>query len=76
MEEEAPQPSGYYMQPVDGGGIRDSKRYVQSPLQSPTSDTNEPPNYKDAINNQIGWVFKPFSQLYMKARKALNAPVR
>ncbi|XP_074620045.1 fibroblast growth factor receptor 3-like [Acropora palmata] len=56
MEEEAPQPSGYYMQPIDGGGgIRDSNRYVQSPVHSPTSDNNEPPNYEDATNDPNGY---------------------
>ncbi|XP_015772818.1 PREDICTED: fibroblast growth factor receptor 2-like [Acropora digitifera] len=56
MEEEAPQPSGYYMQPIDGGGsIRDSKRYVESPVHSPTSDKNEPPNYEDATNDPNGY---------------------
>ena len=74
MEEEAPQPSGYYMQPIDGGGsIRDSKRYVESPVHSPTSDKNEPPNYEDATNDPNGWVFKLFSQLCMQDRIALNA---
>ena len=71
MEEEAPQPSGYYMQPIDGGGgIRHSKRYT---VHSPTSDNNEPPNYEDATNDPNGWVFKLFSQLCIQDRKALNA---
>lgn len=48
MEEEAQPSQGYYLQPVDDGGIRDSKRYVKSPVHSPTSDTSEPPNFGDA----------------------------
>ena len=47
MDEEVQPSSGYYLQPVDNAGVRDSKRYVQSPLQTPTSDTEEPPQFGD-----------------------------
>ena len=51
MEEEAePTSGGYYLQPADDAGIRESKRYVKSPVHSPTSDTNEPPQFGDAAN--------------------------
>ena len=50
MEEEAEPSQGYYMQPCDDAGIRESKRYVKSPVQSPSSDSKEPPNFKDAAN--------------------------
>lgn len=47
MDEEVQPGSGYYLQPVDNADFRDSKRYVKSPLQSPTSDTEEPPRFGD-----------------------------
>ena len=52
MDEEVQPSSGYYLQPVDNAGVRDSKRYVQSPLQSPTSDTQEPPQFGDLEGGQ------------------------
>ena len=50
MEEEVEPSQGYYLQPCDDAGIRESKRYVKSPVQSPSSDTNEPPNFNDGAN--------------------------
>ncbi|XP_068702886.1 fibroblast growth factor receptor 4-like isoform X1 [Montipora foliosa] len=50
MDEEAQPSQGYYLQPVDETGIRESKRYVKSPVQSPTSDPNESPKFEHAAN--------------------------
>ena len=49
VEEELDSTSqGYYLQPCDDAGIRQSKRYVKSPVHSPTSDVDKPSNLGDA----------------------------
>jgi len=53
MEEEAkPTSQGYYLQPCDDAGIRESKRYVQSRVHSPTNDTDEPPQFEGAVGQE------------------------
>ena len=57
MDEEVQPSSGYYLQPVDNAGVREFKRYVKSPVQSPTSDTQEPPQFEDLEGGQYRCVF-------------------
>ena len=50
MDEEAQPSQGYYLRPVDDAGFREPKRLVKSPVQTPTSDTNESPKFEHAVN--------------------------